>query len=344
MRAAVTPEPRGPIDVREVAPPYARSGDVVVRVEAASVNRLDRAVYDGTALGGVATFPLIQGIDAAGVIESGSGSLATGLRVVAKPAIACRRCRSCRQHRPADCENSKMLGVHRQGGFAEFVSVPRTNLIVLPESLTFAEGAAAAHTHAVVLRMIRAAGGITPESTVLVTGAGGGLGTAAVQLGAALEARVIAVASSVAKLETANRLGATALADHTELDELPQAILDATDGIGADLVIETTGSGPMMEDAFNTLARGGRMVVVAGAPGTAINLDVNNLYRTRRAVIGSAGSHDRDFSDVFRLLDEKGIHPVIAATFPLEQTQEAMDAVLDRNRIGKIVINMGDPT
>lgn len=341
MRAALTHEPGGMIEVVDVADPEARSGEVLVRVHAASVNQLDRAVYEGVAMGGIARFPLIQGVDAAGVVASGSGSMPTGTRVVVKPTIACRRCRSCLRKMPANCEAGRTFGIHRQGGYAELVAVPRSNLFVLPDGLSFVEGAAAAHTHAIVLRMIRAAGEMAPESTMLVTGAGGALGTAAVQLGAAIGFSVIALASSDAKLEAAGKLGASMVANRRTLGHVSDAIREATGGHGADLVIETTGAQDVIEEAYASTARGGRMVLVGARPGATLALEVLDLYRQRRAVIGSAGANDRDFSDVFTLMEARGIHPAIAGTYGLNEVQAAMDAILDRNRIGKVVIETG---
>ncbi len=312
-----------------------------MRVHAASVNRLDRAVYEGTAMGGVAQFPLIQGIDAAGVIEHGSGSLAMGLRVVMKPTIACRRCRECRRMHTADCIDAVTFGVHRQGGFADLVAVPRSNLVLLPDALTFIDGAAAAHTHAVVLRMIRAAGDVGVDPTMLVTGAGGALGTAAVQLGSALGFRVIATATSDAKLELAGSIGATMVANRAALGSgFVDAIRAATDGHGVDVVIETTGAPDVIADALAVLGRGGRLVLVASLPGAHLDLDVLSLYRNRQRIIGTAGSNHDDFADVFRLLVEHEIRPVISAVHPLDEAQQAMDAVTDRNRIGKVVIDV----
>lgn len=342
MRAAVTSAVNTPITVEPVDDPRPRSGEVLVRVHAASVNRLDRAVYEGKGIGRSATFPLIQGIDAAGVIEAGSGSAPTGTRVVVKPSIACRRCRSCRGGRPADCEDARIFGIHRQGGFAELLSVPRTNVVRLPDSLTYAEGAAAAHTHAVALHMIRSAGDVGDGTSMLVTGAGGALGTAAVQIGAALGAHVVAAASSKAKRDTAAAIGASAVVASTG-DHTVERIRDHTAG-GVDITIETTGTSDMIRRGYEALARGGSIVLVAGAPGVELTLDAADMYRTRRSVIGSAGSSDRDFSDVFRLMDEHGIRPIVAATHPLEETQKAMDAILDRDRIGKIVIDLEGAT
>lgn len=329
------------MEITEVPDPDRSSGEVLVRVVAASVNRLDRMVFErGGGMGHPAEFPLIQGIDAAGVVEWGSGSLATGLRVAMKPSIACRKCRWCLANRPADCTSSTTFGIHRQGGFAELIAVPRTNLIALPDSVSFASAAVAAHTHAVVLRMIRASGDMPPDATVLVTGCGGALGTAAVQLGTALGYKVIASASTDAKLLAARDLGALVGLNRVT-GNLVEDVEVTTSGLGVDLVIETTGDATVIREAYESLGRGGVLVVVAAAPDASLELDVLRLYRSRQRVIGSANSNLRDFADVFQLLAKHQIEPLVAARFPLEGAAEAMDAVLDRSRIGKVLIEVG---
>lgn len=341
MRAAVTSAIGGPIAVSDIPDPVRRSGEVLVAVQAASVNRLDRFVYDrGTGPGGPVTFPCVQGIDAAGVIEWGSGSLATGLRVVVKPSIACRRCRWCKANRWADCTESTSFGIDRQGGFAELLAVPRSNIIRLPDSVSFVAGAAAAHVHPVVLRMIRAAGELPPDAVTMVTGAGGALGGAAVQLLTALGHRVIAVASSDHKLLAARDLGALVGLNHAT-GNLVDDVMVTTGGAGVDLVIETTGSAGIVSASLASLGRGGALVVVAAPPATPLDLDVFDVYRSRHRIIGSANSNHSDFIEAFRMLDEHGIEPVISAAFDLGRAAEAMDAVVDRERIGKVVIEIG---
>ncbi len=342
MRAAVTSAVGGPIEISDVPDAERRSGEILVRVMAASVNRLDRMVFErGAGMGRDAVFPLIQGIDAAGVIESGSGAMTTGLRVVMKPSIACRRCRWCRANRAADCVDAKTFGIDRQGGFAELISVPRSNLIKLPDEVSFVSGAAAAHTHAVVLRMIRSAGELPPDPVTMVTGAGGALGTAAVQIAAALGHRVISVASSDTKLLATRDLGALVGLNRVTGD-LVNDIGVTTDGAGVDLVIETTGAAEVISEAYASLGRGGTLVLVAAAPGVRLELDALDVYRSRHRIIGSANSNLTDFTDVYRMLTIDGIEPVVAQRFGLEQAAEAMEAVLDRDRIGKVVIDMGD--
>ncbi len=340
MRAAVTAGPGGPIEVTDVPDPERRSGEVLVRVKAASVNRLDRMVFErGAGPGGPVAFPLVQGIDAAGIVESGSGSTPTGLRVAVKPSIPCKRCRWCRAGRAADCTGSTSFGIDRQGGFAELLSVPRSNLVRLPDEVSFASGAAAAHTHAVVLRMIRAAGELPPDPITLVTGAGGALGTAAVQIASALGHRVIAVASTDEKLLATRDLGALVGLNRVTGD-LVEDVMTTTNRDGVDLVLETTGAPGVIAEAYASLGRCGALVLVAAAPGAMLRIHALETYRSRHRIIGSANSNLDDFADVYRILAEHSIEPVVARTYGLEQAADAMDAVTDRSRIGKIVIDM----
>jgi NADPH:quinone reductase-like Zn-dependent oxidoreductase len=338
MRAAVTPAAKTPIEVRDVPDPEPGDGEVLVRVHAASVNRLDRAVWLGVALGGIEPFPLIQGVDAAGVVEAGSREIPTGTRVVVKPAVTCGHCRWCVSGREANCPNQVMHGIHRQGGYAERIAVPEANAVPLRKELSFVEGTTAAHSHAVVMRMIRAAGDLPPDPVVLVTGATGSLGSAAIQICAALGITTIAAASSDEKRAVAESLGASLAVDPIGHSE---RIREATQGRGADLVIDTTGHPQVISEAHGAMARGGRIVLVGATPGARVDLDVLGLYRNRQGVIGSSGSHMDDFIGALDLLADHGLSPLVADTFPLEEAAAAMDAVGDRNRTGKIVIEMG---
>ena len=107
-------------------------------------------------------------------------------------------------------------------------------------------------------------------------------------------------------------------------------------------MIDTTGHPGVIAEAFDATARGGRVVLVGATPGSKVDLDVLGLYRNRQGVIGSSGSHMADFLDVFDLITDHGIEPLIADTFGLEEAAAAMDAVGDRGRIGKIIIEMGN--
>jgi D-arabinose 1-dehydrogenase-like Zn-dependent alcohol dehydrogenase len=336
MRAAITRAPNGPITFEEVADPVAGAGEVLVAVYAASVNRLDRAVYEGKGLGRAATFPLIQGLDAAGVLHHG-GDLERGTRVVVKPTAPCGRCRWCQAGRDADCTEAKLLGIHRPGGFAEYVTVPEKNVFPMPSSMSYEAAAAAAHVFPVVLRGLRAAG-LTAGETVFVTAGAGAIGSAAIQLTRALGARVLATCSTETKAKAAIGLGATVLMARGE--KLQRLILDHTDGTGVDVVLDGSGDPAVVSPALDALGRGGRFVVVGTLSAQPLGLDLGRLYLKRQRIIGSASSSMVDFGDAFALMAQHHIEPMIGATHPLEQIESAFESVVDRTRIGKTVVTV----
>ncbi len=334
MKAAVTSAPNGAIDVLSVDDPTADAGGTLVEVHAASVNRLDRAVYEGVGLGRFARFPLVQGIDAAGVAVSGPHE---GRRVVVKPSAACGSCRSCERGRDADCVAASVMGIHRPGGFAEYVTAPDHNVVPIPDALSFAEAAAAAHVHPVALRMMRAAE-LDDGETVLVTGAAGAVGLACVQLAGALGGRVIGVCSTESKAEAVRAQGATAVVAGS--GDLEVVIRELTDGGGVDVVLDSTGTPAVVTAAAAAMGRGGRFAVVGTHVGSRLEIDLSRLYTMRQRFLGSAGSSRADFRAAYELMERMSLHPVIGGVHPLEDVAAALDAVLDRSRIGKPVVQV----
>jgi NADPH:quinone reductase-like Zn-dependent oxidoreductase len=334
MRAAVTAAAGGPIGVTTVDDPVAGEGETLVEVHAASVNRLDRAVFEGVGIGRFARFPLIQGIDAAGVALSGA---LQGHRVVVKPSAPCGECRFCDLDRDADCTSSTVMGIHRSGGFAESVVVPSHTVFAVPESLSFEEAAAAAHVHPVTLRMIRTAG-VAEGETVLVTGAAGAVGLAAVQLSTALGARAIGVCSTEAKAEAVRAQRGTAVV--VGAGDLEAEIRELTDGAGVDVVLDSTGHPEVAAVAAATMGRGGRFVVVGTHVGSRLEIDLSRLYTMRQRFLGSAGSGLADFGDAFELMDRAGIRPVVGAAHGLDEVEAALGELGDRSRIGKPIIRI----
>lgn len=332
MRAAVTSAAKGPIDLSTVDEPVPAEAESLVEVHASSVNRLDRAVYEGSGIGRFARFPLIQGIDAAGVALSGPHQ---GRRVVVKPSAPCGRCRFCEQGRDADCTASSVMGIHRPGGWAEAVVAPSHTVFPIPDQMSFEEAAAAAHVHPVTLRMIRTAEFAAGE-TVLVTGAAGAIGLAAVQLVSALGGRVIGVCSTGAKAEAVRAQGGTAVVAGS--GELEAAIRELTEGV--DVVLDSTGNPEVVAAAAATMGRGGRFVVVGTHAGSRLEIDLSRLYTQRHRFLGSAGSSLADFADAYELIGKAGIHPVIGVIHPLEGVEAALDEVVDRSRIGKPVVRV----
>ncbi len=323
--------------------PVAGPGEVVVEVVAVSASRLDLTALGHSAMGQQNSFPRTLGGDPAGVIvavgEGVEGSR-VGSRVVVKPNLFCGECEECLAGAEADCRSQVVLGLRRDGGAAEAVVVPARSAFGLPDAVTFVDAAAAVHTFPVALHMIRVAGGISTGDVVVVTGAAGAVGSATVQLVAALGGRVVAVVQDEAQARFIGDLKAHAV---VRVDErtLSQAVHDVCPD-GVNLVIDTTGAAAVLGEAIDTLGWRGRAVTCAGASQPRLSLDTGAFYRRRLALFGSASSDVRDVVDSLDLLAAGSITPKIGRVYPFDDFRQAYASLVDPTRNGKVVIRVRD--
>jgi len=264
--------------------------------------------------------PFIPGTEVAGVVRSapaGSG-LAPGDRVAAFPGL---------------------------GGFAEVVAVEATQVFPIPDSLSFTEAAGCPMNLLTVHFTLVHRGRMAPGEVLLVHGAAGGIGTAAIQFAHAHGNRVIAVVSSPKKAEVARRVGA----DDTVLaDGFKDAVMELTGGNGVDIVVDPVG-GDRFTDSLRTLAPDGRMLVVGFAAGEIPTVKVNRLLLNNISVVGVGwgaywmrhpGFLRRQWDDLLPMLSTGALTPVIGATFPLERAGEALALMDGRGAMGKIVLEV----
>lgn len=336
MRAAATIAPGGPVEIREMAVPPPRPGEILVRVEAVTLTGLDRAVFDGAGVGEAAMFPLVQGMAVAGTVETGGVAFQPGMRVIVEPAIPCRRCGACRSRRGADCRSLTWIGIHRQGGLAELVSVPRANLTGVPAGVSLPQ-AAGAHTHSTV-RQALAEAGLEATDTVLVTATGGAGAPAAIQMAAAQRARVLVVVATETAADRVRSLGGEPLPGQGR--ELVDRLREATDGKGADVVVDDRGDPDVLPAALEGLAPGGRVVTTGNREGSGIDVDLSRLHRLRQRIIGTGWSPDRDVRGAFRMMLDHGIEPVISSVHSLAHAGDAMEAMTDPTRVGEVVVRV----
>jgi NADPH:quinone reductase-like Zn-dependent oxidoreductase len=342
MRAAVITRHGGPevIEVRDVPVPVPGAGEVLVRVGAAGCNNTDLWTREGSygldggsgrpgGWLGPLDFPRIQGGDVAGVVVAGGDDQTAdlvGARVLVDPA-------SYEDSGP-DARPDDVLGSERDGGFAEYVVVPADRAHRVDESpLTDLELAALPIAYGTALGMLER-GSVTDGHTVLVTGASGGVGLAAVQLAKARGARVVAVCSG-AKAEAVRSAGAAAIVDR----QRGQVVADASDAAptGYDAVIDVV-AGPLVGPGLGLLRSGGRWVVAGALDGWAVDLDVRRLYLANLALLGST-MHTPLIFDLLVDLARRGVvRPVIAATFDLADIAEAQDQLAQRQHVGKLVV------
>ena len=327
----------------EVPAPSAGSGEVLVRVHSVSVNRtLDLQVrQDGRDYGGV--LPIILGNDPSGVVvEVGNGvdHLKANDRVTISQGIHCQACQQCLAGNSSECSNHRMLGIHLWGGYAEYVKVPATNCVPIPNGISFAEAT-------VVSRHFPLAFGEAHKTNLqsgdwaLVMGAAGGLGSCLVQVGNHLGARIIAGAGADERVESALSLGAEFGINYRKAD-LEEEVLGITGGRGVDVVFENIGDPALFPAAFNCLARGGRLVTVGTHGGGQVLLDVSRLYRRRLQMMSGLGT-DRpgDLERAMELTDKGDFRALISRIMPLQQAEEAHRLVESNEPLGKIIL---DPT
>ncbi|CRZ13284.1 NADPH:quinone oxidoreductase family protein [Mycolicibacterium neworleansense] len=324
MRAAVCPQ-HGPPDVvrlEDVPAPPLESGQVRVQVGAAAVNFPDvLLVADKYQIH--VPVPFIPGSEFAGVVTevaADTDGFAVGDRVT---------------------------GTGLFGAFAEQVCVPATGLARIPGGVDDGAAAAFGVAHRTAYHTLRSVARIQPGDDVIVLGAGGGVGLAAVQLATALGARVTAVASSDEKLSTAAQYGAVSLIKHARAD-LRAALRDALPD-GADAVLDPVG-GDLSEPALRTLRRGGRFVTIGYASGIIPRIPLNLVLVKGIQILGfqfqdvAADEFSRNEAELRDLLATGTVRPHIGAVYPLDQAAAALQEVAAGKAVGKVVIELRTPS
>jgi NADPH2:quinone reductase len=331
MRALLSHEPGGPETLRleEVAEPPPGPGDLLIRVRACAINFPDVLIIeDKYQL--KPSRPFAPGGEiAAEVVAVGEGvsGWSSGDRMIAATGF---------------------------GGLAEMIVIPAKAGIPLPPNRTFEQGSALLMTYATAIHALVDRGRLQSGQTLLVLGAAGGVGIAAVEIGKALGARVIAAVSSEQKAEVARSAGADSAViypagpfDKDGLKALSQAFKEAVGAAGADVILDPVG-GDYTEAALRSIAWEGRFLVV-GFPAGIARLPLNLILLKSCDVCGvfwgafaarDPQANAAHVEQLFRWWDEGKIGPKISATYPLERAGDAIAALRDRKAVGKLVVTL----
>ena len=343
MRVAVCPGYGGPEVVRvdERAVPEPGPGEVRVRVHAAAVNYPDVLLVANRYQISVPT-PFVPGSEFAGVVVAvgGGNNLAAGpgSNLTAGPAST----DAGGTGGGSVVVGDRVCGTGLHGAFAEQIVVAADKLTRIPDGVEFADAAAFGVTYRTAYHCIRSVARVGAGAELIVLGAGGGVGSAAVALGAHLGLSVTAVASSPDKLEVARSLGARHLIDHR--DEDLRAALRRALPEGADAVLDPVG-GALSEPALRTLRRGGRFVTIGYASGTVPAIPLNLVLVKGIHVLGfqfqdlDPAEFRRNEAELADLL-ATGLRPHIGARFPLENSPAALRLVADGLAVGKVVVDL----
>lgn len=338
MRAAVFHEFGGPevVRIEEVAQPVPGPRDVLIKVEAAALNHLDLWVRRGLPI--ETTMPHIGGADLAGtIVEAGSGARRTlvGQRVVVDPSLACGACEWCARGEQSLCLSYKILGEHTNGGFAEWIAVPADNIYPLPRDYDANAAAAAPLVFLTAWRALKARARLQAGESVLITGASGGVATAALQIARHLGAHVSAVTTGE-HAERVRSLGAQVVYDRNDPDYAKRMWTD-TRKRGFDVIVDSVGSATWSTNLRN-LARLGRLVVYGATTGAAAETDLRVLFWKQASIIGTTMASRTEFRDVMDLVFSGVFQPVIDRVLPLEQARQAHELLEAGEQFGKIVL------
>lgn len=312
MRAAIMTAPFQ-MDVADWKTPEPGPGEVLVEVGAAGVCAGDMYFYLGRNPYG--RYPQICGHEIAGVVAAvghGVSGWAPGARVVVEPFIGCGNCYPCRIGKSNCCADLQIIGMHRPGGYADYVVAPAENIHRIPDGLSL-PFASFAEPVAIGVQACRR-GQVAAGEYVLILGCGP-IGLALIEVAKARGARPVAADVLDARLEGAARLGATVL--RTD-DHLVRNVMDQTDGEGAPVVIEATGNPSAMEQTMDLVAAGGR-VVIAGLVKQGVGVTFPGLDFTRKemTIVGTRASV-RCFPEALELLASGAItYPQVATEFSL---------------------------
>lgn len=339
MRAAIFEEHGGPEVVRirdDVPTPEPGPDDVRLRVGASGMNHLDLWVRRGLRI--ETTMPHIGGSDIAGTMDalgSDVSGWSVGDRVVVNPSLWCGRCEWCRAGEESLCIEFRILGEHTQGGFAEYAVVPARNLYRLPEEVTFETAAAAPLVFLTAWRGLVTRARLAEGETVLITGASGGVATAAIQIAKRLGATVFAV-TSTPWVDRVYGLGADVVFDRTTSDYAGE-VWQATHKRGVDVVFDSVGEATFRQNV-RSLARAGRLVVYGATTGPKGEADIRLLFWKQLEILGTTMSNQAEFREVMDRVFHGELAPVVDVAWPLERAAEAHERLEAGAVFGKIVL------
>lgn len=342
MKAALFHEFGGPerIRVEEVQTPTPGAGEALVRVRACGLNHLDLWVLGG--LPALKTpLPFWTGCDIAGEIAAvgpGVTGIQTGTRVAVNPSLSCGVCEWCVKGEDSMCVRYAILGEHVRGGLAESVTVPAANLLPLPAHVGFEEAAAFILVNMTAWRMLVTQAALRPAEDLLVLGVGGGVSSAAVQIGKLCGARVFVTSSSDDKLRRAKALGADEGVNYTQGD-WTKAVRDWTGKRGVDVVLDNVGAATWA-GSLRVLASGGRLVTCGSTSGPVGETNIPIVFWRQLRIIGSTMANRREFRDVMGQLFAGRLKAVVDRTFPLADTAAALTLLQKAQQFGKLVITV----
>ncbi len=329
---------RDVIEYGEFPDPEPERGEVLVDVKAGALNHLD--VWTRRGLPGVdLEMPHVPGSDAAGIVDSvgeGVSRFEPGDRVAVSAGVSCGECEFCRSGEESLCPTFRIIGEHLRGVHSELAAVPAENLVPVPTGVDWEVAGSASLVFQTAWRMLQTRADIQAGETVLVLGASGGVGHAAVQIADHAGCEVFATASTEEKLSYAESCGADHVIDY-ETNDFAAEIAELTDRRGVDVVVDHVGAATY-PDSLKSMAKGGRLVTCGATTGPNPDAGLNRIFWNQLSVIGSTMATPGEVDDVLELVWDGTFEPYVRDTLPMSEAARAHEMVENREGFGKVVV------
>lgn len=318
--------------VKEMPMPVCSNGEILLKVKASSINRIDIWQRSGKY---PVNLPHIMGSDCAGIVVNQNNpdntsqdgtKIIDGAEIIVNPAIPCGICENCLANKP--CFSVKIFGFHTEGAYAEYAIVPLSQIYPKPQSLTWEQAGVFPLTFLTAWHMLVTRANLKSQEKVLIFGASGGLGNAGMQIAKMLGAEVFAVTRANDKKQALLQIGADYVLTP---DEIPSQTFDVVfDSVGA----------PTFNIGIKSLKPYGRLVLAGTTSGKEALLDLNDLYSRQITILGARMGTKDDFEAVYEHIKSSKLKPVVGATFPLKDASLAHALMEDGKMLGKIVLTV----
>jgi NADPH:quinone reductase-like Zn-dependent oxidoreductase len=345
MKAVLFRKHGGPevLEFSNIPTPEPKPNEVLIRLHAAALNRMDIMVRNGWP-GLKLALPHINGADGAGeIIALGPGVARQGKfkvcdRVVINANLGCGSCSSCLAGQDNMCKDWHLLGETVRGTYAEYISIPVRQVVKLSKGFDYHVAAAAGLVYLTAWHSLIVRGKLQAGEIVLIVGAGGGVNTACLDLAKHFGAQVIVISSNSAKQEQASAHGADIVIDRSNEPEWSKSVYLATKKHGVDIVVDNVGT--TFAQSLRTLRKGGRLLTVGNSGGAKFEIDNRFIFAKHLTIIGSTMGTRKDFSAVMDQVFKGKLHPIIDSTFSLADAPKAQERLWAGESFGKIVLDM----
>ena len=347
MKAMVLAGLGQPLRLEDVAMPKIGPAEVLVRVRACGIGLT--VVNLIATPGRVTAYPRIPGHEIAGeIVEAGAAvrHARIGQRVTCHFYLTCGQCRQCRSGRETLCLNSRgNVGSAIDGGYAEYVALPERNIVVIPDGVSDVDAAVASDAIATPYHACHKEARLGPGDSVLIIGAGGGVGIHMVQMARLCGARVLAADIGEDKLALAKKMGADEIIDARNA-RLADQVKDLTQGLGVDAVIDIVSSRATLEAGIEALAIRGRLVIIGAHPqavyGDDPSFTINPTDFLHRGLELHASRYVNaaEIAQTLELVRLKRIKPVVTQRFALERVEEAHELIRGNAALGRLAMEI----